>query len=116
MPICVVFSGIMPFTQTVVFQFGRTIVWSSTLSIFSIFLQRRGGHGDEVVGRVGSPAGFVDLEFAPHIDHDEPQADVKQGVGAGFEACVSCTERPREELGDDESQHQEQGKGKDFSH
>ena len=36
---CVVFSGIMPFTRTVVFQFGRTIVWSSTLSIFSIFLQ-----------------------------------------------------------------------------
>ena len=28
--------------------------------------QRRGGHGDEVVGRVGSPAGFVDLEFAPY--------------------------------------------------
>ena len=78
--------------------------------------QRRGGHGDEVVGRVGAPAGFVDLEFAPHVDHDEPQADVKQGVGAGFEACVSCTERPREELGDDESQHQEQGEGEDFSH
>ena len=65
------------------------------------------GHGDEVVRSVGTPAGFVDFEFAADVDHDESEADVKQRVGTLLERRVSCTERARKHLRDDESQHQE---------
>lgn len=76
----------------------------------------RRGHGDEVVGRVASPAALVDLEFTADVDHDEAQTDVQQRVGRGLERGVSRAEKLREQLGRDESQHQEKGKREYFSH
>ena len=78
--------------------------------------QRGRGHGDEVVRSVGAPAGFVDFEFAADVDHDESEADVKQRVGTLLERRVSCAERTRKQLRDDESQHQEKGERENFSH
>ena len=76
--------------------------------------ERRRGHGDEVVGRVAPPAALVDLEFTADVDHDEAQTDVQQRVGRGLERGVSRAEKPREQLGRDESQHQEKGNESTF--
>ena len=78
--------------------------------------QCRGGHGDEVVGRVGAPARLVDFELAAHVDHDESQADVQQRVGSRLEARIGRAECAGEQLRGDEAQHQKERERKNFSH
>ena len=78
--------------------------------------QRRRGHGDEVVGRVGAPARLVDFELAAHVDHDESQADVQQRVGRGLERAVTRAERAGKQLGGHESRHEEEREGEYFAH
>ena len=78
--------------------------------------QRRRGHGDEVVGRVGAPARLVDFELAAHVDHDESQADIQQRVGRGLERAVTRAERAGKQLGGHESRHEEEGEGEYFAH